>query len=64
VAGRDGTDTLQKVEFLKFSDGVYDIASDTFQFFNHAPTLAIPAAITHTDTAGHDTFATVVAAGG
>ena len=61
VAGRDGTDTLKKVEFLKFSDGIYDIASDTFQVFNHAPTLATPPAITYTDTAAHDTFAAVTA---
>jgi hypothetical protein len=62
VAGRDGTDTLKKVEFLKFSDGIYDIASDTFQVFNRAPTLVTPAAITYADTDGHDTFAAVVAA--
>jgi hypothetical protein len=29
VAGRDGTDTLQNVEFLKFSDGLYDVALGT-----------------------------------
>ncbi len=42
VAGRDGTDTLKKVEFLKFSDGIYDIGNDSFEFFNHAPDVTGP----------------------
>jgi VCBS repeat-containing protein len=42
IAGRDGTDTVKQVEFLQFSDGIYDIENDTFEFFNHAPTVSGP----------------------
>ena len=37
VPGRDGTDTLTNVEFLKFSDGLYDVVNGTFSSNNHAP---------------------------
>jgi VCBS repeat-containing protein len=37
VPGRDGTDTLTNVEFLKFSDGLYDVVNGTFSTNNHAP---------------------------
>ncbi len=37
VPGRDGTDTLQNVEFLKFSDGLYDVVNGTFSGNNNAP---------------------------
>jgi VCBS repeat-containing protein/probable HAF family extracellular repeat protein len=42
ISGRDGTDKVQNVEFLKFSDGLYDVVNDTFQFFNRAPIVAGP----------------------
>jgi VCBS repeat-containing protein len=35
--GRDGTDSLQNVEFLKFADGLYDVANHQFISNNHAP---------------------------
>jgi VCBS repeat-containing protein len=37
VPGRDGTDALTNVEFLKFSDGLYDVVNGTFSTNNHAP---------------------------
>jgi hypothetical protein len=37
VANRDGTDTLKNVEFLQFSDAIYDVANDTVYLLNHTP---------------------------
>ena len=37
VAGRDGMDTLQNIEFLKFSDGIYDVVAGQFLSNDHAP---------------------------
>ena len=53
VAGRDGTDTLQNVEFLKFSDGLYDVVLGTFtpnSSLNHAPAGADKTITTLEDT--------------
>ncbi len=61
IADRDGTDSLKNVEFLKFSDGIYDVVNDTFHVFNRAPVLAAPSSIAYSDTAGDDTFDTAVA---
>lgn len=42
AAGRDGTDTLKRVEYLQFRDGLYDVANDTFYALNHAPAVSGP----------------------
>src|SRR4051794_39640191 len=33
VAGRDGTDQLKHVEFLKFADAIYDVQNDVTHHF-------------------------------
>jgi VCBS repeat-containing protein len=42
VAGRDGTDTLKNVEFIQFSNAIYDVANDAFYVLNSAPVVSGP----------------------
>src|SRR5687768_13716348 len=51
VANRDGTDSLKKVEFLQFSDAIYDIENDTVYLLNHAP-VAVADSATATEAGG------------
>ncbi|WP_405049225.1 metal-binding protein [Rhizobium sp. NZLR1] len=38
TSAEEGTDTLTGIEFARFSDGVYDFATETFKLNNTAPT--------------------------
>jgi VCBS repeat-containing protein len=58
AAGRDGTDTLKNVEFIRFSDGIYDVVNDVFVSNNHAPV-----AVDDNFTTNEDTVLNVPAAG-
>jgi Ca2+-binding RTX toxin-like protein len=45
VAGRDGTDTLKNVEFIQFSNAIYDVANDAFYVLNSAPVVSGPVTV-------------------
>ena len=50
-AGRDGADTLKNIEFVRFSDGTYDVVNDVFLSNNHAPVAVDDTFATNEDTA-------------